>query len=62
MFICESCHSKSGCEYEHLSVSIGRCETCGKTADCHGCLTYKNTARIVVALSEVLDASNENKP
>lgn len=33
MFICEECHN----EYGHLSGSYGRCEGCGKVADCYNC-------------------------
>lgn len=37
MFICEKCHEESGCEWVHLSGSIGPCEVCKQQAACHDC-------------------------
>lgn len=38
MFLCKRCHDP---ECLHFSGSHGRCEGCGKTADCVDCLAYK---------------------
>lgn len=37
MFLCDTCHDKSGCTYVHLSGSTGPCEGCRTRASCHEC-------------------------
>lgn len=47
MFLCGSCHKedeKYGCP-GHLFKSRGKCETCGKSADCVNCRFYKKYFR-----------------
>ena len=40
MFICQSCHDKSNCEYEHIETSFGICEECGTYNPCFDCLSH----------------------
>lgn len=37
MFICEDCHGKTGCKALHIAKSLGRCEVCGESKNCHDC-------------------------
>jgi hypothetical protein len=40
MFLCKECHEKE-CQFPHFVKSIGRCESCGKVAECVDCHAYK---------------------
>lgn len=37
MFLCKPCHGKEGWEWCSMWLSRGRCESCGKAADCADC-------------------------
>jgi hypothetical protein len=52
MFLCKRCHDP---ECIHFSGSHGRCEGCGKTADCVDCLAYKRKPKRKPKLDALFD-------
>jgi len=53
MFVCESCHKKSSCDYCSRTSSFGNCEVCQKANDCYDCHGYGLTE---IAETEIAEA------